>query len=162
ALEAGEPLQLHIEDRLRLDLRQAERRHQAAARFERIPRSADELDHLVEVIERDLEALEDVRARFGLAQLELGAAPDDLAPELDEVLDDVEEAEHTRPAGDDRQQRDAVAHLQLRVLVEIVQDDVGQLAALELDDDPHALAARLVADVGDAFDLLVVDELGDF
>ena len=73
----------------------------------------------------------------------------------------VEQAQHARPAGDDRQQRDAVAHLQLRVLVEVVQHDVGQLAALELDDDPHALAARLVAQVGDAFDLLVADELGD-
>ena len=34
-LEAGQPLQLHVEDRLRLDLRQAELRHQAVARFGR-------------------------------------------------------------------------------------------------------------------------------
>ena len=32
-LEAGEALQLHVEDRLRLDLRQAELRHQAVARL---------------------------------------------------------------------------------------------------------------------------------
>ena len=29
ALEAGQPLQLHVEDRLRLELRQLELRHQA-------------------------------------------------------------------------------------------------------------------------------------
>ena len=32
-LEAGQPLELHVEDRLRLDLRQAELRHQAVARL---------------------------------------------------------------------------------------------------------------------------------
>ena len=32
-LEAGQPLQLHVEDRLRLDLRQAELRHQPVARL---------------------------------------------------------------------------------------------------------------------------------
>ena len=127
----------------------------------RILRSADQRDDRVEMVERDLEAFEDVGAGLGLAQLELGAAADDLAPELDEVLDDLEQAQHARPAADDRQQRDAVAHLQLRVLVEIVEHDVRQLAALELDDDAHAVAARLVAQIGNAFDLLVADELGD-
>ena len=32
-LQAGQPLQLHVEDRLRLDLRQAELRHQPVARL---------------------------------------------------------------------------------------------------------------------------------
>ena len=53
---------------------------------------ANQRDHRVEVIERDLQAFEDVGARLGLAQLELGPAADDLAPELDEVLDDLEQA----------------------------------------------------------------------
>ena len=39
------------------------------------------------LIERDPQAFEDVRARFGLAQLELDAAAHDLAAELDELLD---------------------------------------------------------------------------
>ena len=34
-LEAGQPLELHVEDRLRLDLRQAELRHQPVARLGR-------------------------------------------------------------------------------------------------------------------------------
>ena len=49
ALEAGEALQLHVEDRLRLELRQRELRHQAFARFGRVLRSADQRDHRVEV-----------------------------------------------------------------------------------------------------------------
>ena len=98
-LEAGEALELHVENGLRLDLREAELGHQAAARLDRVLRPADERDDGVEVVERDLEAFEDVRARLGLAQLELDAAPDDLAPEVDELLDDLEQAKHPRPAG---------------------------------------------------------------
>ena len=93
-LQAGQPLELHVEDRLRLELRQAELRHQPFARLGRIPRAANERDHLVEMIERDPQPFEDVRARFGLAQLELGPAPHHLAAELDELLDDVDERQH--------------------------------------------------------------------
>ena len=98
ALEPGEPLQLHVEDRLRLELRQLELRHQPVARLGRALRSANQLDHFVEVIERDLEPFEDVGARLRLPQLELGPAPHDLAAELDEVLDDVEQR-HDLAAG---------------------------------------------------------------
>jgi hypothetical protein len=47
------------------------------------------------------------------------------------------------------------------VLVELVEDDLRDHAALELDHQAHALAVGLVAQVGDLGDLLVVDELGD-
>ena len=161
ALEPGQPLQLHVEDRLRLDLRQLELRHQAFARFGRALRRANQPDHLVEVIERDLEALEDVGPRLGLAQLELGAAPHDLAPELDELLDDVEQRQHLRPAAGDRQHDDAERRLQLGVLVEVVEHDLRHLAAAQLDDDPHAVAIGLVAEIGDALDDLLAVQLGD-
>ena len=108
-LEAGQPLQLHVEDRLRLDLRQAELRHQALARLGDGLRPANQLDHRVEVIERDLQAFEDVVARLGLAQLELGPPADDLAAELDEALDQLEQGQHLRPAADDGEHDDAEA-----------------------------------------------------
>ena len=142
-------------------VREAELRDQAGSGFDRVLRSANQRDDRVEMVERDPQPFEDVRARFGLAQLELDAPAHDLAPELDEVLDDLEQVQHPRPAAHDGQQRDAVAHLQLRVLVEVVQDDVRQLAALELDHDPHAVAVGLVAKVRDALELLVADQLGD-
>ena len=47
------------------------------------------------------------------------------------------------------------------MLVELVEHDLGDRVALELDHDPHAVAVRLVAQVGDLGDLLVLDELGD-
>ena len=55
-----------------------------------------------------------------------------------------------RPAVDQRQHDDAEGGLQLRVLVELVQDDLRLRVALELDDDAHAVAVGLVAQVGDA------------
>ena len=161
ALEARQALELHVENRLRLDLRQAELHHQAVARFGHGLRRANQRDHLVEMIERDPQAFEDVVARLGLAQLELGPAPDDLAPELDEALDELQQAEHLRPAADDGQHDDAEARLQRRVLVEVVEDDLRHFAALELDDDPHAFAVGFVAKVGDALDGLLADQIGD-
>ncbi len=44
---------------------------------------------------------------------------------------------------------------------QIVQDPIRAVVALDLDDDPHALAVALIADVADARQLLVLDEIRD-
>ena len=113
------------------------------------------------MVERDLQPFEDVVPRLGLAQLELGAAAHDLAAEVDEALDHLEERHHLRAAADDGEHDDAEAELQRRVLVEVVEDDLRHFAALQLDDDPHAVAIGLVAQIGNAFDRLLADEVGD-
>ena len=160
-LQAGEALQLHVEDRLGLDLRQAELRHQPVAGQDRARRGADQRDHGVEVIEGDGQAFEDVGAGLGLLQLELDAPADDVAPELDEVIEQVDQRQHARPAADDGQRDDAEGGLELRVLEQVVQHDVGHFALLQLDDDADAVAIRLVADVGDALEHLLVHQVGD-
>src|SRR5690606_22705780 len=160
-LQAGQALQLHVENRLRLNGAEPEPGDQAFARLGRVAGAADECDDGVEVIERDLEAFEDVRARFRLAQLELGAAPYDLAPELDEIVDKLAERQDARAPGDDGQHDDAEAALQRGVLVEVVENDVGNLSALQLDHDAHAIAVGLVPDVGDPFERLLAHEVGD-
>ena len=66
-----------------------------------------------------------------------------------------------RPAAGNRQHDDPERRLQLGVLVEVVQDDLGHLAALQLDDDPHAVAVGFVAQVRDAFDRFLAVQLGD-
>ena len=73
----------------------------------------------------------------------------------------LEQVEHARAAADDGERDDAEGLLQLRVLVEVVEDDLADLAALQLDDDAHAVAIGLVAEVGDALDGLVADQVGD-
>ena len=64
-------------------------------------------------------------------------------------------------AVDHGQQDHAEALLHRGVLVELVEHDLGLGAALEFDDDAHAVAVALVAQVGDVVDDLVVDQIGD-
>ena len=89
ALEGGQAGEAHVEDGLRLGLGQAEPGHQVGAGRLDVGRLADRLDDRVEVVEGDLEALEDVRPGAGLAEVELGPPPDDLAAVVDVVLEDA-------------------------------------------------------------------------
>ena len=161
ALQAGEALQLQVEDGLGLDLGEAEARHQAGARVVRGAGGADQGDHLVQVVEGDGEALEDVGPGLRLAQLEGGAPAHHLAAEVEEELADLEQVQHPRPLLDDGQHDDPEGVLELGVLVEVVQHHLGRLALLDVDHDAHAVAVALVPDVGDAVDALLVVQLGD-
>jgi hypothetical protein len=118
---------------------------QRIARFPGIG-GADQLDDVAEVVERLPESEQQVLAVAGLAQQELGATADDFDAVIDEALDAIDEAELARLPVDDRQHDDPEADLQLRVLVQIIQDHLRLLAPLELEDDAHAVAVALVAD----------------
>src|SRR5205814_886006 len=120
---------------------------------------ADRLDHLVEVVEADLEAFEDVRPLLGLLEVEPGAPDDHVAPVLDEELERLLETQDHGPPVDDRQHDYPEGLLQRGVLVEVVEDGVDLRLTLELDHDAHAVAVRLVAQVGDAIELALRDEL---
>ncbi len=160
-LETSQPLQLQLEDLVRLDLAEREAGEEALLRDLRAARGADEGDHLVEVVERDLVALEDVGARLRLAQL-VGRAPAHrIAAEVDEELAGVEDVQHPRPLVDDGEEDHPEGVLQGRVLVQVVQDDLRGLALLHVHDHPHALPVAFVAHVRDAADALVAGELGD-
>ena len=160
-LERGEALQAQVEDRLGLDARQLEALHQAVARGVGVARAADQLDHRVDVGDRDEQALEDVQARLALAQLVLGAAHDHLALVVDVVADHRQQAERARHAVDERDHVHAEGGLQRRVLVEVVEHDLRDRVALELDDQPDAGLVGLVAQVGDLLDPAVLHHLGD-
>ncbi len=133
---------------------QLEALDQPVARGLGIARAADQRDHLVEVGERDQQTLEDVRALLGAAQLVLRAAHDDLALVVDVVADHLAQRQRARHVVDQRDHVDAERGLQRRVLVELVEDDLRDRVALELDHDPHPVAVGLVAQVGDLGDLL--------
>ena len=122
---------------------------------------ADDADDLVEMVERDLQAEQGVFAFAGLAEEEGGAAADDLDAVLDEGADGVGQREFARLAVVDGQEDHAEALLHGGVLVELVEHDFRLRAALEFNDDAHAVAVGLVADVGDVVNDLVGDELRD-
>ena len=124
-------------------------------------RLADRLDHLVEVVEGDLEALEDVGPGARLLEVELGPPPDDLAAVVDVVAEDALERQRLRLAVDEREHVEVERRLHRRVLEQVVQHLVRVRVALDLDVDPHPVAVGLVAQVADPVELLVLDEVGD-
>ena len=142
AREPGEAREAEVEDRLGLDLGEPELLHQPRARRVGVVGAADQRDHRVEVVERDQVALEDVRALLGLAQLELRAARDDLALVVEVVADELEQRQRPRHAVDERDGVVAERRLQRRVLEELVERDLRDRVALELDLDPHARTCR--------------------
>src|SRR4029077_14431269 len=118
-------------------------------------------DHLVEIVQRGEIALEDVRPLLRLAQLELRAPRDDDALEVEIVANELEEREGPWHALDEGDSVVAESRLQAAVLVELVENDLGDRLALQLDLDPHARLVRVVGEVGDLGEDLVVRELGD-
>ena len=160
-LQGGQALETEVEDRLRLEARQLEALDQPVARRVRVARAADQLDHLVDVRDRDQQALEDVEPRLALAELVLRAAHDHVALVVDVVADDRQQAERARHAVDQGDHVHAEGRLQLSVLVELVEDDLRVLVALELDHEPDAGLVGLVAEVRDLLDPAVLDLLDD-
>src|ERR1700744_6532074 len=100
-------------------------------------------------------------ALAGFAQQESSTA----LPHVDAVIDEGAEGYVERklqwPAVEHSQEDHREALLHLRVLVELVEDDLGLSAALELDHNAHAVAIALVAHVANVVDDLLVDQLGD-
>ena len=160
-LQRGEASQHHVEDRGRLDLREAEAPHQLSPGLVGRGRCPDQGDDLVEAVEGDEQALEDVHALLGLAKAELRAAGDDLHLVGDVGPQDVGDRQRARHPVDEGQHVHAERILKLRELVQVVEDHLRHGVTLELDDDAQPLAAGLVAAPADADDALCVDELLD-
>ncbi len=126
-----------------------------------VGRLADRLDDLVEVVERDLEAFQDVSPCPSLLQVELGPATDDLASMIDVVPQDGLERQRLGLAIDEGEHVHVEGGLHRRVFEQVVEDAVWVGVALDLDVDAHAVAVGLVAQVGDAVDLLRAHQFGD-
>ena len=160
--ERGQPPQLHVEDRPRLHLRELERLGlQQTQRCRRRLRPPDRRDYLVEQVDGAQQTREDVLALLRLLQLVLAAAPQHFATVVEEQ---VERPLQPHPPGrpiDDRHHVDRERRAHGRVLVEQVLDLLGRALALQFDHHAHPVAVALVAQVGDALDLLVAHEVRD-
>ena len=135
--------------------------HQLLARRGGVRGFADQRDDLIDIGDGYCQADQHVGAVARLAQQELGAPPDHLLAEIGEGADHILEVELLWPPADQRHHIGAEGRLQRREAVELVQHHIGHGVALQLDDHAHAVAARLVANIGDAFDLFLAHQLGD-
>ncbi len=74
AFQSGEALQAHFQNGLRLNFGQLEARHQILFGFRNGLGGANRRDDRVDMVERDAQTFEDVRAFFGFLEVELGAS----------------------------------------------------------------------------------------
>jgi hypothetical protein len=102
-----------------------------------------------------------VGARLRLPQLVLRPPGDDFALELEVVAKQVAERERLRDAVNERDGVVAERRLQRRVLEELVEDDLRDRLALELDLDPHPGLVGVVGEIRDLGQHLLADEVGD-
>ena len=160
-LQAGEPLQPHVQHGLGLDLGEAELLDQAIAGHLAVGALANGRDHLVQVVQGDDEALEEVGPGPRLSQLELAAASDHLAAVDDELMQGLPEGQHTRLPVDDGQVDHPEGALQGGLLEQVVEHDQPVGVPLELDHDPHPAPVRFVTQIADPFHVLGLDQIGD-
>ena len=100
-------------------------------------------------------------ALASFAQQVHGAALHDVDAVIDEGANGLLERKLLGLTVEHGQEDHGEALLHLRVLVELVEHDLRLRAALELDDDAHAVAIALVANVADFIDDFFGDKLGD-
>ncbi len=96
-----------------------------------------------------------------LVEQELGAPRHHLFAKRQEGRQQVLQVHHQRAAAFQRHHVGAERGLQRRVAVDLVQHDFGDGLALQLDHHAIAFAARFIAQIGDALDLLLAHQFGD-
>ena len=146
-LQRGELRQAQVEDRAAPGSALSSKRVHQAARARRRGRATPRISsmtssRLSSAMSRPSRMC--ARASFS-AQLVLRPADDDLALVLDVVLRCTSRSEQRpRHAVDERDHVDAERRLHRRVLVELVEHDLRDRVALELDHEAHAAAVGLV------------------
>src|SRR5688572_28661410 len=106
------------------------------------------------------EAEEDVLTRAGFSEVVLRTPAHHDETMLYELFEHRFQGHRMRDAVHETHHVHMERVFELRVLIEIIQDLLRVCARLELDDDTDVFG-RFVADVADAFYLLLADEIGD-
>jgi hypothetical protein len=144
---------------LLVDLQQV---HQALLGHGRRRAAPDQRDHLVDPVDRLEQRPDDVRPLLRLAQQVAGAPDDDVDLVGDPVPDQLVQPQRAGHPVDQREHVRAERLLQLGVLVQVVEHDLGDRVPLEHDHQPlPGPPAGLVAQLGDPVDPAVPDQLGD-
>ena len=160
-LQRREPAQLHLQDGVRLDLGEAVAILQLLAGHGCVGCRPDQRDDRIQLIEGQQQTQQDVIPFLGLAKQIAGAAFNRLDPEVEKHLKHLAEREQDRLTVHQRQHVSAEVALQRRQLEQIVQHHLGIGVAAQFHNDAHAIAIALITDVGDALQLLVVDQVSD-
>ena len=113
------------------------------------------------MVEGNYIAFQDMGALLGFGELVARTTHDDVFLMGDVVVQRLLQGEHAGHAVDERQHDDAEAHLQLSVLIELVEHHLRDGILLQLDDDVDAVAVGTVVDVRDLGKLLLANQLAE-
>ena len=160
-LQGGELLQPHLEDGLALLLAELEPEGEGLPGGGGVPAPPDDPDDLIDVLQGDEEPLHDVRPLLGLVEIEHRPPGHDLHPVIQEQIEHLPESEDPWLVVHQCKVDDPEAVLHLGVLEKLVEDHLVAGTAFQFDDDPHPLPIRLVPEVGDPLDLLVLHQFRD-
>ncbi len=162
AAEPREPAEAELQDVVGLQRREVEDVHEAGARLLGVVAAADDLDHLVDVEDRDQQPENEVQPLLPAGEPVARAARDHLEPVRHVDLQQLLQPERLRAAVDERDDVDAEAVLERRVSVQLLEHRLGVEARLDLDHEPQPVRpVREVGDVLDARELLVLDAVLD-
>ena len=99
------------------------------------------------MIQSDFVAFQNVLALLGLQQQVGSAAAHYVHAMINEVLDGLDQSHFFGLSIHHRQQDHAEAFLHLRVLIKLVEHDLGLAAALQFNDNAPPVAIAFIADV---------------
>ena len=102
-----------------------------------------------------------MRAVAGFGEQIFGPPRDHFLTKIEERAQHVDQRQHLRPAAVQGNHVGAEARLQGGEAPKLIEHHVGDGVALDLDDDAHAVAIGLVAQVGDTLDALLANEFSD-
>ena len=160
--QGGQTTQLHVQDGLGLDLVDVQQLDQAVAGLFGGGGTPDQGNDLVQGVEGLQESAQNMSFFFCLAETEARAADNDVHLVRHPVADEGIQRQGARHAVNNRQHVGAEVFLQLSVLVEVVQHNLGH--GVTLEDNHQSLAGTaggLIAEVGDARNLAVLDQIGN-
>ena len=136
-------------------------RQQALLGFGRGRRLLDQLDHRINVGQRNRLTFEDVTALTGLAQLIHGTAGNHLAAVAYEGFQQLLEVQDLRLAIEQADHVDAENTLHLGLGIKVVEYHLGHFAPAQLDYHADTVLVRLIAQLGNTLKLLLFYQFGD-
>ena len=160
-LESGELTECHLDDSLCLRLGETESLYKSELCRGNGRRRLDNLNYLVDIVDRDLVALEDVHLTKSLIKIEFGSVDYDFLLESDILVENLRQVHGLGLAAVDNKHIDRAGILKLGVLVELIEYVLGVRVASVLNDDSHTASARLVTKCSQTLDLLLTVEICD-
>ena len=161
-LQTSQTAQLQLDDGICLRVIKAELLHDGSLGLAHAALAGtDGGNQLIHDVGGLFQAFQNVGAFPGLFQVILGAAAHHLVLELDILLDHLLQGHHLGHLVVDGQHDDTHGILQLGVLVQLIQDDLGVGILAHVNHDAHSLAVGLIVQVTDALDPLFLDQVGN-